>query len=598
MDYENATYLCSGALVDELARSGVRHAVICPGSRSTPLALVFAQHSAIRVWTLLDERSAGFFALGIARATHAPVALVCTSGTAAANFMPAVAEANLGRVPLIVLTADRPPELREIGAPQAMDQIRLYGTHAKWSVEMALPEASDTALRYWRTIAGRAAATALADPAGPVHLNVPLREPLTPAAIPGQPLPALDRRETAAWEGRPAGQPYVRVMASQAIPDPARLDELATMLSRVERGLIVAGPLDDASLAEPLARLATALGFPILADPLSQVRHGAFDHALVVDSYDAFLRDERFAREMEPELVLRFGAMPTSKPLLLYLKAHPLAAQIVVDDAGGWNEPMLAAGQMIYADALLLVEGLLERFPESGRPAPWAMHWQETARATRTALVETLRELDELFEGRVFDELATLLPAGATLFAGNSMPVRDCDTFLAGSRRPIRVLGNRGVNGIDGVVSTALGLATGGDPVVLVLGDISFYHDLNGLLAAKLHGLKLTIVVVNNDGGGIFSFLPQAAYPEHFEALFGTPHGLDFQPVVEMYGGHFRRIDDWAGFRDALASGLDRDGLTVIEVPTERATNVTMHRRLWQAVFTRLEELRAVGTPR
>lgn len=598
MKYENATYLCIGALVEELARSGVRHAVICPGSRSTPLALVFAEHEAIRVWTLLDERSAGFFALGIARATHAPVALVCTSGTAAANFMPAVAEANLGRVPLIVLTADRPPELREVGAPQAMDQIRLYGTHVKWSVEMALPEASDTSLRYWRTIAGRATATALAAPAGPVHLNVPLREPLTPAAIPGQPLPTLDMREPAAWEGRPGGEPYVQVVPSQAIPDATRLDTLAATLSGVERGLIVVGPLDDAALAEPLTRLAATLSFPILADPLSGLRHGAFDHALVVDSYDAFLRDERFVREMEPELVLRFGAMPTSKPLLLYLKAHSLATQIVVDDASGWNEPMLVAGQMIYTDARPLIDGLLARLSEPGPPAPWAMHWQETARATRTALEQTLRDFDELFEGRVFDELASLLPAGTTLFAGNSMPVRDCDTFLTSSQRPIRVLGNRGVNGIDGIVSTALGLATTGDPVVLVLGDISFYHDLNGLLAARLHGLKLTIVVVNNDGGGIFSFLPQAAYPEHFETLFGTPHGLDFQPVVEMYGGHFQRVHDWAGFRAALASGLDGDGLTVLEVPTDRATNVTLHRRLWQAVSARLEEMRAVDAPR
>lgn len=594
MHYENATYLCCGALVDELTRLGVRHAVICPGSRSTPLALVFADHADMRIWTLLDERSAGFFALGIARATHAPVALLCTSGTAAANFMPAVAEANLGRVPLIVLTADRPPELREIGAPQAMDQIRLYGSHVKWSVEMALPEASDTALRYWRTIAGRATATAQAAPAGPVHLNLPLREPLTPAAIPGQVLPALDMREPAAWDGRADGRPYVQIMPSPAIADTAQLDRLAATLAGVERGLIVAGPHDDPALGAALARLAQALGFPILADPLSQLRHGEFDHTLVVDSYDAFLRDERFVREMEPEIVLRFGAMPTSKPLLLYLKAHPLCQQIVVDDSAGWNEPMLAAGHMIYADAHPLIAGLLERLEQPARSTAWATDWQETASITRTTLQTTLRDFDDLFEGRVFDELATLLPAGATLFAGNSMPVRDCDTFLSSSEKPLRVLGNRGVNGIDGIVSTALGLATTGEPVVLVLGDISFYHDLNGLLAARLHGLKLTIVVVNNDGGGIFSFLPQAAYPEHFETLFGTPHGLDFQPVVEMYGGQFRRVQNWAGFRAALTDGLDADGLTVIEVPTDRATNVTMHRQLWQAVFARLEAERSV----
>jgi 2-succinyl-5-enolpyruvyl-6-hydroxy-3-cyclohexene-1-carboxylate synthase len=595
MQYENATYVCSGALVDELARAGVQHVVICPGSRSTPLALAFAAQSSIRHWVLIDERSAAFFALGIARSTQAPVALVCTSGTAAANFMPAVAEANLGRVPLIVLTADRPPELRGIGAPQTMDQTRLYGTHVKWSVDLALPEVNETILRYWRSIAGRAAATALAAPPGPVHLNIPFREPLTPASIAGQSLPPLGSREPVPWEGRKEEQPYVRVVPARAAPDTRELDTLAATLSQVERGLIVVGPTDDSRLGEPLARLAGILGFPILADPLSQLRHGTFDHTLIVDSYDAFLRDDRFVHDMQPQVVLRFGAMPTSKVLLLYLKAHSRCQQIVVDDAGGWNDPMVAAEQMIYADAALLIDGLLDHLPQRQGSTEWASQWQQTASITRSALETALRDFDEPFEGRVFSELATLLPAGATLFVGNSMPVRDCDTFLGGSARQIRVLGNRGVNGIDGIVSTALGLATAGEPVVLVLGDLSFYHDLNGLLAARLHGLKVTIVVINNDGGGIFSFLPQAAYPEHFETLFGTPHGLDFRPVVEMYGGTFRRARDWADFRTALNDGIDGDGFAVVEVPTNRATNVTMHRRLWQLVSEQLEQQRAAG---
>ncbi len=350
-------------------------------------------------------------------------------------------------------------------------------------------------------------------------------------------------------------------------------------------------------MSEPLTRLAAALGFPILADPLSQLRHGAFDHALIVDSYDAFLRDERFVNEMDPQLVLRFGAMPTSKPLLLYLQAHPACRQLVVDGTGGWNDPLLAAELMIYAGALHLVDGLLDRLPERLGPAAWATRWQETGRATRAVLQAKISDFDQLFEGRVFSELAELLPAGATLFAGNSMPVRDCDTFLAGSGKPLRVLGNRGVNGIDGVVSTALGLATSGEPVVLVLGDLSFYHDLNGLLAARLHRLKLTIIVVNNDGGGIFSFLPQAAYPEHFETLFGTPHGLDFEPAVAMYGGTFRRVRDWTSFREAVTAGLASDGLAVIELPTERATNVSMHRRLWQAVSDQLDRQRSAVSP-
>ncbi len=585
MDQPNATYHYVGAFVDELARSGVRHAVICPGSRSTPLALSFAGCETIRVWTLIDERSAAFFALGIAKATGMPVVLICTSGTAAANFLPAVAEAKLGRVPLLILTADRPPELRDVGAPQAMDQTRLYGAHAKWSVEMALPEASATLLRYSRTMAGRAVATARARPQGPVHLNMPFREPLVPALMAG----AEDvESQEMPGAGRPDLQPYVEAPSPRLALPTDVLASLATSLERHEHGLIVVGPQTDATLAAPLTRLADRLGYPILADPLSQLRHGSFDHTLVVDSYDAFLRDAAFVQANGPELVLRFGAMPTAKPLLLFLQAHPACRQIVVDGAGGWNDPMLAAEHMLHVDEHLLIDELLARLPSRPRVTAWTRSWQTTASLTRSTLDEAIALLPEPFEGRVFGELAELLPAGTTLVVGNSMPIRDCDTFLAGSRQPLRVIGNRGVNGIDGVVSTALGLAAAGEEVVLVLGDLSFYHDLNGLLAAKLHRLRLTVIVINNDGGGIFSFLPQAAYPEHFEQLFGTPLGLDFQPVVEMYGGQFERVHTWDSFQRAVSSGLESDGLTVIELPTNRASNVTLHRELWQAVSKRL----------
>jgi len=586
----NPTYAYVGALVDELVRSGLRHAVICPGSRSTPLAYTFARHAEradLQLWVQLDERSAAFFALGIAKATRAPVALVCTSGTAAANFLPAIAEARLSRAPLVALTADRPHELRDVGAPQAMDQLRLYGTHVKWFVEMALPEAGDVMLRYARVVAARAMATAMAAPAGPVHLNLPFREPLTPDPIPDLPLP--ETRESLAWRGRDDGRPLVAVHESPQVPPATLLESLAALLAGRERGLIVVGPHDDAELAAPLTELAARLGFPILADPLANLRHGAFDRQLIIDSYDALLRDVDFARTAAPEVVLRIGAPPTSKPLQQYLNAHLAGEQIVVDHGDGWRDPALAAAQLIHAEPRLLAAGLLRHLHGNARVSGWMRRWQAAAARARAALEAEMSRFETLFEGCVFPELAALLPAGATLVVGNSMPIRDCDTFLPGGERPLRVLGNRGVNGIDGLVSTALGVAAAGaDPVVLVLGDLSFYHDLNGLLAAKRYGLRLAIVLVNNDGGGIFSFLPQASHPEHFELLFGTPHGLDFEPVVRMYGGDFRRARDWDGFRRALAGALTRDGLSVIEVPTAREANVTMHRRLWQAVSAAL----------
>lgn len=596
MDARNPTYAYVAALTDELVRAGLRHVVICPGSRSTPLAYSFAalaERSDLRLWVQLDERSAAFFALGIAKATGTPVALVCTSGTAAANFLPAIAEARLSRVPLVVLTADRPHELRDVGAPQSMDQLRLYGTHVKWFVELALPEASSSMLRYARTVAARAMATAAAAPAGPVHLNLPLREPLTPDAQPDAPLP--QPRDRLAWQGRPEQQPFVAVHASPQTPPPALVAALATALAGRERGLIIVGPQDDAELAAPLTELAARLGFPILADPLSLLRHGPFDHRLIIDSYDAVVRDPTFVQRAAPEVVLRFGAVPTSKPLLQYLAAHPACEQILVDHGDGWRDPALATTHLIHAEARLLVTGLLEHLPRRTERGAWAALWQHAATRARAALEAEMQRFDALFEGRVFPELAALLPADATLVVGNSMPIRDCDTFLAGGQRPLRVLGNRGVNGIDGVVSTALGVAAvSAAPVVLVLGDLSFYHDLNGLLAAKRYGLHLTVVLINNDGGGIFSFLPQANHAQHFELLFGTPHGLDFEPAVRMYGGVFRRAQDWATFRDAVTTALAGDGLSVIEVATERATNVQLHRRLWQAVS---EALQAEGGP-
>jgi 2-succinyl-5-enolpyruvyl-6-hydroxy-3-cyclohexene-1-carboxylate synthase len=583
-----------GAFVDELVRAGVRHFCVCPGSRSTPLALTIARHPGAKLWLHLDERSAGFFALGLAKAGRAPVALVCTSGTAAANFLPAVVEAFYARVPLVVLTADRPHELRDVGAPQTIDQINLFGSHAKWFVDLAEPDAAPELLRYVRTVAGRAVATARRGPAGPVHVNCPYREPLMPD-------PAL---AAAAPEDRPAGQPYVRVAAGSRAPEPALVASLAAELAAAPRGLIVCGAQDDPALAVPLARLAAALGYPILADPLSGLRSGEHDRALVVDSYDALLRDGAFAERLAPALVLRFGAMPVSKPLLQYLQRHPACRQVVVDGDAGWNEPTLLASDVVQADGRLLCEALLGEL--GGRQAPrepWAAAWATAHARARAALAAGMRSMTELFEGQVFAELAALLPAGAQLYAGNSMPIRDLDTFFAGGERPIRLLGNRGANGIDGVVSSALGAsAAGAGPTVLVIGDLSFYHDTNGLLAAKLHALDATIVVVNNDGGGIFSFLPQAADPEHFEALFGTPHGLEFEPVARMYGARYTRATGWDAFRTAVRAGVAGPGLHIVELPTNRDRNVALHRQLWPLVSDAIapvvaEYMAATGAP-
>ncbi len=575
----------AGAFVDELARSGVRHACICPGSRSTPLALLMRRHAGIKVWVHLDERSAAFFALGIAKALREPVAVVSTSGTAAVNFAPAVAEARYGRVPLLVLTADRPPELRGVGANQTIDQVRLFGTHAKWFAETPLPEGSGAAVRYARSLSCRAVAEACADPPGPVHVNLPFREPLVPA-----PGPSPLAREGAA--------PYVAVRRADRRPNSAELVDLATQLRNARRGLIVCGPRDDPRLPAAVMLLGRDLGFPVLADPLSQLRSGPHHDSLVIDAYDAFLRDEGLSAALAPDMVLRFGATPTSKPLLRYLEQHSDALQVLIDEES-LNDPALIAGEAVHADPASFCHSLLSALPAAAgdaAQAPWVHRWRELNQATRTVLSSGLTAEAGMTEPGVIAGLASLLPPGATLFAGNSMPVRDLDAFFPGGPTPVRFLANRGASGIDGVVSSALGAAAvTSEPLALVIGDLSFYHDMNGLLAAQRFGLGATIVLLNNDGGGIFSFLPQADEAEHFEELFGTPHGLDFRHAAAMYGIGYCRVDLKDEFRAAVLESLASGGVNIIEVRTDRAANARLHRDLWLAVARAVAETAATG---
>jgi 2-succinyl-5-enolpyruvyl-6-hydroxy-3-cyclohexene-1-carboxylate synthase len=579
MKPEQVTYAYIGAFVDELARAGVRNVCLAPGSRSTPLALMLAQHPEIKLWLQLDERSTAFFALGMAKASRRPVAILCSSGTATANFFPAVVEARVGRVPLIVLTADRPPELRDVGAPQTIDQVRLYGAYPKWSVEVAVPEATPDLLRYARTLAGRAAATALAEPAGPVHLNFPFREPLVP--VPPDDMTDFEIQ-------RDGVEPYVSASSAPRVLDDAALAALAAELTQVQHGIIICGPQFDAALAEPVARLASAFGMPLLADPLSLVRCGPHSRDALIDSYDAFLRDGRVCEQLRPDVVLRFGAMPTSKPVLLYLERFPDARHIVI--GAGWEDPTLLAARMVDADPTRTCESLRKRSTQSLSTA-WLDRWRTVDRAARNAISAELAAIDEPFEGRVFADLAELLPDNATLWASSSMPVRDLDTFFPESERAIRFLSNRGANGIDGVISSALGASTvAAGPTVLAIGDIAFYHDMNGLLAAKLHALNATIVLLNNDGGGIFSFLPQAGHPEHFEALFGTPHGLDFRQAAELYGARYRLAEGHDDFREAVAASLSEPGLKIVELRTSRVRNVELHTRIWRAVSAALTD--------
>lgn len=593
------------AFVDELVRAGVRDVAVCPGSRSTPLALALRAHPGLQVRVLPDERAAGFFALGLARASGRATGVLVTSGTAAANLLPAAVEATLGRVPLVLLTADRPPELRDRGAPQAIDQGRLFGAHAKWDAELPLLDGTPETRRHVRSMAGRAVATAQAGPAGAVHLNVPFREPLIPDG---------DLRPHAPEDGEPT-RPFTDVVGGPRTLAAPAVAVLARRLAGARRGLIVAGPQDDPALPAALARLADATGFPILADPLSGARCGPHDRSQVIARADLLCRPGPWRDAHLPDLVIRFGAIPTSKPLLGLLQdAAP--EQLVVDGDAGYREPALLPTTFVHADAAITAAALADAIAgEAGARAPaaameaaespggnsWRDGWLAADHAADAALRAWLAGVEsrgEAFEGAPFAHLGELLPDGAILWAGSSMPVRDLDAWLPGSDRAIRPLANRGANGIDGVVSSALGAAAAGvGHVALVVGDLSFLHDLNALAAAKRHGLAATIVLLNNDGGGIFSFLPQAradapgaGLPAHYEELFGTPHGVDFGPVVEALGGTFRPVGA-RGLRTALAESLVATGVSVLELRTERARNVELHGEAAAAVAAALAEL-------
>lgn len=570
MNHQKTLTAYTAAFVDELTRVNIKHAIISPGSRSTPISMLMVKHPDIQVHMNIDERSAAFFGLGLAKATREPVALVCTSGTAAANYYPAIIEAHYSRVPLVVITADRPHELREVGAPQAIDQIHLYGKYVKWFSDMSIPEMEDSSIQYVRNIAKRASFTARNSPSGPVHLNFPVREPLVP--IMDSDFFQIGRGERIFESNFESGRATASIEA---------IKQITKEVKSHKKGIIICGEIHDESFANAVNKLSEKLQYPILADPLSQLRTESSSPA-VIDCYDTFLRVEEVVQTYQPELIIRFGTMPVSKALTLFIKRSKESPHIVVDGGNGWREPTGLATHMVYSDETIFCLQLADQIEEQEQ-SEWFSNWMLMNTQTKKVL-ESVQTDTSMNEGKVFAELINLIPSNSFLFVGNSMPIRDCDTFFHSNESKATVMANRGANGIDGIISTALGVSVAGQPTILVLGDLSFYHDMNGLLAAKMLKLNLTIIVINNDGGGIFSFLPQSAEEHYFEELFGTPHGLDFSNAVHMYGGKFARAENWEQFRSACKQAFTSEGLNVIEVVTQRQENVELHRNLMNDV--------------
>jgi 2-succinyl-5-enolpyruvyl-6-hydroxy-3-cyclohexene-1-carboxylate synthase len=556
------TYLLLRAFCDELARCGMEHACTSPGSRCTPIVLSLVREPRIQSWSHLDERCAAFFALGAAKSSGRPVAVTCTSGTAAANLAPAVIEARHARVPLIVLTADRPPELREVGAGQTIDQLKLYGDAVKWFFEAGVSAAAPETLRWIRTLACRAYWTAADGPPGPVHLNFPLREPL----VLDHPLPLPDDHT-----GRDGDRPYVTFDAPV---------EGAAAGGRHPSGriVIVAGADQDPLAARELAGFAARAGIPLLADPLSGARHGA----AAIAHYDMLLRDPAFAGAHRPQFVIRTGDLPTSKPLRTWLAGLD-AAQMSIDPDATWQDPATVVAMRVRATARAMLDGLAASEMIAAEP-DWLASWRAADGAASEALTRTLGE--KLSEPAVARGLGEWLDANTTLFVASSMPIRDVELFLPAREAGPRVLSNRGANGIDGTVSAAFGAAAVSDgPAVLLIGDVALAHDIGGLLAARRLGLPLTIVLLNNDGGGIFHFLPVVGESDAFEQHVATPHGLDFAHAAALYGCAFERPGTLPELRAAVEQSVGASQSTIIEVRTDRVENLDLHRRAAEAAL-------------
>jgi 2-succinyl-5-enolpyruvyl-6-hydroxy-3-cyclohexene-1-carboxylate synthase len=574
--------LWARSFLDELARCGVRHLCMAPGSRSTPLVMAAAADGRFRTWVHIDERSAGFFGLGIGKATRSPAGIITTSGTAAANLLPAAIEASQSGVPLLLLTADRPLWLRGGDANQTIEQQGLYGPYVRAFFEAG--QSDPRGLRRIRTIACRAYGATLAPDPGPVHVNFAFAKPLEPVEIDESELAALRSVDAVGADGRADGSPMVRITPWSPVLLQGEEERLTELVGSAKRGVIVAGPVPDPSDVGPaLCRLATATGFPLLADPLSGARFGPHFDADVVASYHLFLRDDDVRRALEPDLIVRVGTSPTGEGALRYLEDHIGVPQAILAAGSRWADHLWGASTYVRTDLAPFLDRITDRTTKTLAAPDWSALWREMDEA---AAIVISQSAESFFEGDVLAAVVKAVPEDTVMFVSNSMPVRDLDAFGGKDTKVVEVYGNRGASGIDGIVSTALGLSAGreGSRIVAVLGDLAFLYDSTGLIAAKKYGLDVVFIVIDNDGGGIFHMLPIAEHEPHFTPFFATPHGLDLGRIADLYGLRYRWADGAAELRSALGSALEVDGPSILVVRTDREVNQRRHEEMREAV--------------
>ncbi len=561
LDFRNLNTLWASVVAESLYCLGLTTVVICPGSRSTPLTIAFAQHRALEAIPILDERSAAFFALGIAKCTGNPVVLVCTSGTAGANFYPAVIEAQASRVPLIIITADRPPQLRHCHAGQTIDQLKLYGNYPNWQTEIALANPDIAMLRYLRQTMIQAWERSQFPFSGVVHLNFPLSEPLAPIAQPQETLPSASDLEDF-FTG-----------ISPLFPSPTSDCRLPTTFHLCQRGIIIAGVAhthEPQEYCQAIADLSQSLQFPVLAEALSPLRNYADLNPALIATYDLILRNPSLAQALAPEIVIQIGELPTSKELRTWLDAID-PPRWIIDPSPENFDPLHGKTRHLRTSIASLMLTISAQFPlPNSQINPYLKQWCEAEGKVRQAINQVMPSLDFLLEGKAAWLLSQALPQKTPIFIANSMPIRDAEFFWLTRQSEIIPYFNRGANGIDGTLSSALGIAHHHPrSCVMLTGDLALLHDTNGFLIREKFIGHLTIVLINNNGGGIFEMLPIVQSESFFEEFFATPQNIDFSKLCATYGIEHKLISDWQQLQDLL-NPLPKIGIRVLEVPTNR----------------------------
>jgi 2-succinyl-5-enolpyruvyl-6-hydroxy-3-cyclohexene-1-carboxylate synthase len=584
----NRNVFWAETFVNEIAELGVKYACISPGSRNTVLTLAFSNNKKIKSFVIIDERSSAFFGLGLAKESNSPVVLVSTSGTATAEFYPAIIEAYYYHVPLIVCTADRPPELLNCGANQTINQDNIYKNHINWYFNVGLPELTNKRIKNLKSIVRKAYFEFLIKQKGPVHLNFPFRKPFEPFSYTDE----INENFIHQINEKRKLKDYSNLSPFKMSFSPKDLNELFRVLRNVKKGLIIAGPDDPHSGFPQLSQeFAYILKYPVIADGISQLRSGNHKTNNIIVNFEGLFRSEKFINKYMPELIIQFGKTPTSKGLEIFFE-NSSALKYLINESGDWYDPSNKAAAVIEMNPAEFCKLMIKKFQREkfiNINSEWLNSYLKAERLSSIIKSKLIDSAIFPFEGRIIPETINLMPDDSLLMVSNSMPARDLDYFAPKVNKSISIFNNRGASGIDGITSTALGIAQNLiKPTVLITGDLAFYYDLNGLLTSKKYKIPLVIILINNNGGGIFEMLPIAKSRKTFTEYFLTPHNINFSPIVKTYGGKFIEIISWKHFRNAFQKAIKSRNLSVLQIKTDAKKSKELREKYWHTVDSEL----------